>query len=419
MNKKIIIFTLLVLIGLLLLLNFFKDRPAVRSLPNGSKIIYYRENSPFVAVNIFIKNAKKKEPLPGLTNFSLEMLLRGSEELSKGDLENFLESIGAEIGFEVTNDFALISGQVLKDNLKEYLGFIKYILLNANYNKKEISLLKNELLAQIKQNNEDPFYKALELNQAQLFSGHYYGLPALGTLDSLAKIDQAKLLSFKLIDNFSSAELIIVVNGSFSPVQIKPELTALSEIFKGQLKSERTANNFVFPSAEKIVNEGQETAIVIYNYFSPEAVSRQAPLYDLINSYLGSGLSSPLFKALREKNGIGYKVGAYQNKNLQASYSAVYVQTTVKDHKKIEAILDSVFAEPLNKEDLKKAKNYLLNNYYRQRQTLKSRGYLYGLNYFLKGQPNYNYAGSIEKISFKKFVKELRNLNKINLLVVR
>jgi len=93
----------------------------------------------------------------------------------------------------------------------------------------------------------------------------------------------------------------------------------------------------------------------------PQADPRRYCLY-LLNTILGSGMSSRLFQKIREKRGLVYSVYSYLNLYLDAGALVVYAGTTPDNFRKVIDLVLREFravARNITAEELREAKSHL------------------------------------------------------------
>jgi predicted Zn-dependent peptidase len=393
-------------------------------MPKGAKIILIKENSPFVAINVFIKNLKLLESRKGLANLSLAMLKAGTAKRSKLQIAAELERIGGELTTSVHNDFALISGFVLKENIDAYIDLLQELILDSAYPRKEFERLKAEIIVELKQQKEDPLRYAVQLNRRRNYQGDWYAYPAAGEIDSLNSIVYADLVSFNVRDIVFAEDLVVIVNGNFSKNKVKRSLQDLLNTFKkGTAVVSSSAQINEYPSGLKVEKCGYGLNTILYNLSFPNDQKgiKHKPLNELVNSYLGDGLSSPLFKTFRVVRGISYAIGSFYDFNCRAELLTVYLQTRESNyHPLLETLKELLtFKDIPAPQSFSKIKNYALTDYYQNQQTLRQRGFSAGYRQ-LNGLPfNYDYAEEIQRIQYKDFCRSLRSLKPVNTLIVQ
>lgn len=392
------------------------------STEKGSQIVLLPEVSPFLAINIFIKDFKAREPKKGLANLALQMLKSGTTDKNKLTIANILENLGGEINCTVYNDYALISGFVLKENAEEFLALLEELITASNYPQKEFERLKAEIIVQLKQQKEDPLQYAMIRNKKYNFPDHYYGYPAAGELTEVSAISYSDVASFNIREVYAS-DIILVVNGSFKKYKIKPLLKDLLSTFQRKTSPWETKKPAPLPKDTKIENQNYGITNIIYNLHFPakDTGIRKKTLHNLVDSYLGDGLTSALFEAFREKQGISYALGSYFDFNREAEALSIYLQT---GEKKFQPLIDTIdqilrFEKLPAPEVFHKIRNYHLTNYYQSQQSLLQRGRSFGYKLMFDLGPKYDYAKEVNKLQYSDFIKALRSLTKTNIFILQ
>jgi zinc protease len=421
-KKQLLIIGGLSIIITLILSSLYRNKTfEIYTTQSGAAVILQQETSPFVAVNIFIKDLKAAEQqLPGLANITLSMLLRGTTSNNKQQLAKELENIGADINVSLADDYGLISALVLKENHHRLIKLLAEIIYNADFPEKELAMLKSETIMAIRKQKENPFNYALLVNKENNFPKHHYGYSAYGTEQAVNKITAKQCAFFRSDYILCAPRIVIVVNGDFEHKLIKNSLTELTKDLHAVSppkfkKPEKNTFN-----TKKIYSYGYETTTILYNSEAPSIDSEKYPATALANSYLSHGLSSPLFKIAREENGIGYNVGSIYWPRKSAGLLSLFIQTNNNYYNKIIDMLDSLLDNTApSKQDFQKSKKYHLTQYYRSQQTLSGRGKQIGYHEVMGLGWDYNYPENINKVSYQDFFTELFNIKQRSILIVR
>jgi zinc protease len=222
--------------------------------------------------------------------------------------------------------------------------------------------------AQLRHEANDPSAMASRAWRARVFPGHAYGLPTNGTHESLAAIqrDELKGLADRLV---TRGALHIGVVGA---IDAERAARLVDEVFadlpaSGDLSVVAEAPFAGLGGIEIIDLDVPQSTI----RFGRPAVAREDPDYiaSIVLSHVlgGSGLTSRLFREVREKRGLAYSVSASVSTFDHASY--LYGGTTTKNERANES-LDVIRAEildmahgGLSEDELEKGKKYLIGSY--------------------------------------------------------
>ena len=88
----------------------------------------------------------------------------------------------------------------------------------------------------------------------------------------------------------------------------------------------------------------------------------------IINSILGGGMSSRLFRNVRDTEGLAYQIGSSYSPNRLKGHFMVYIGTNPKtlkySEKRLMEEVNKLKTEPVSEQELKAAKEKLLGQYY-------------------------------------------------------
>ena len=229
--------------------------------------------------------------------------------------------------------------------------------------------VREQMNAQLRHEANDPSAMAGRAWRARVFPGHPYGLPTHGTLESLATVerDELKSLARRLI---TRGALHIGVVGAIDESRAARLIDAVFADLpaSGDLRAVAQAP-FVGLGGVEIVDLDVPQSTI---RFGRPAVARDDPDYiaSIVLAHVlggGTGLSSRLFREVREKRGLAYSVSASMQSFDHASY--LHGGTTTKNERASES-LDVIRAEildlaqgGLSEDELEKGKKYLIGSY--------------------------------------------------------
>ena len=130
------------------------------------------------------------------------------------------------------------------------------------------------------------------------------------------------------------------------------------------------------------LEQATQQSIIMLGFLAPEFNHADYPVFKLLTTYLGSGLSSRLFVELREKRGLAYDVSAFYPTRIDRSQFVSYMGTapsnltTAKDGLMNE--IHRLQEQLLSTEELETAKSKLLGQYALGKQTNAEFAQLYG-----------------------------------------
>ena len=181
----------------------------------GTPVYFVRAAElPMVDIKIIFKAGSAYDAnLWGLASFTSSMLNEGTKEHNADQIANLFDQVGAQFGVDTDRDFTEISLRSLSDPkyFNSALSIFKEVLSEANFPDSTLNRVKQQTLAAIRQQNEDPAQVADNLFYQKLYQGHPYSHPVLGTLQTVPTMTQNQIQSFYQHYFVSSNAKIVLV----------------------------------------------------------------------------------------------------------------------------------------------------------------------------------------------------------------
>lgn len=286
----------------------FNLPPVLRTkLSNGLRVIQLENiQQDIVKLEVVFEAGKWFEPKAEVSNFTLQMLEKGTKSMTSVQLAEFFDRYGAHIEIGSSSDFASISLYALSKYFnKVYPVFIE-LFTKPTFTDDELAQMKDQFLQGLKVKNEKTSYLASKAIRKQLFgSSHPYGHTT--EENEVIQISREDLVSFFntrvhpthlfILGRLNQVD-INTIRSDFSQLPAVVQENALFEDFSAK------------PRNRHIGKEGSvQTSIRI----GKKTIHRTHPDFaglQLVNYYLGGFFGSRLMKNLREEKGLTYGISS-------------------------------------------------------------------------------------------------------------
>lgn len=335
-------------------------------LPDGLTVLVKEEHrNPIVALEALIKVGTEYEAdrLCGIRNFCQSLILKGTKKRSSLEIALQLEFVGGLIDTSTAQDFVEVSVLTRPEGLDVGLDILADVIQNPVFPDQEVGKERRAILAQIEQLKDDKFEYAYELFKGALYQAHPYGRPILGTKQSVEAIQRDDLVNFHKSHYLANMTVISVVGD----VKAKDIIGKISKAFKGFKPGELPepigmAEPKRTKSTEVTETKDVEQAFLILGFLAPSVKAQDYPVLKVINSILGSGMSSRLYEDLREVSGLAYELGSFFPTRKGSSHFAIYLGTRPENLSRAKELvlsqIERIKAELVNSEELRRAKAF-------------------------------------------------------------
>ena len=356
-------------------------------LANGiTLIIVENQAADIISGRFFLKGAGTIIETPeqaGLANLVSAVITKGTENLSALEIAEKVESIGAGLGTDATTDYFSLSLKTVSADFPPMLKLLGEIMRSPTFPESEVELERKLTLQSIRSQKEQPFNVAFNQLRQQMYPQHPYGVSVLGTEASVSSLTRNQLQQYHQT-YFRPDNLVISLSGRITQTQGQDLIAGVFGDWEKPdqpLPISQLQSPMLNPSQQEIIQDTQQS-IVMLGYLGTKVNLDDYPVLKLINTYLGSGLSSRLFVELREKRGLAYDVSAFFPTRLDTAPFITYMGTAPSNTEiAIEGLSTEVARltkEILSESEIQGAKNKLLGQYALGKQTNSEIAQTYG-----------------------------------------
>jgi zinc protease len=341
--------------------------PRLITLDNGVRVIVAEHHGvPVFSVRAAVLGGVLTETPQnnGISNFTAEMLTRGTTERSRETLTEDIESIAGSLGGFAGNNSMGVSGSFLSDSFDEAMDLFLEVLRKPSWDAEEVEKTRHEFLLAIKNREDQSSHVAFDLAFATVYPDHPYGMTGLGEKGSVSAITADDLAGFyeRALD---PKNMVITFVGDIDADVVIEKLRGgvgdLSSVGDGfKLPPEAPAPTSV-REAFKSTKRRQTHLVLAYPSVDVSDPDRY-PLAVLDN--ILSGQSGRLFYELRDQQSLAYSVTAFFTKGLAPGIFGGYIATDPDNaDRAIEGMLaefDKVRTENVSPEEMDRAQRYLV-----------------------------------------------------------
>ncbi len=364
------------------------------TLDNGIILLVQEQREvPTVAVRaVFPGGLSGETPLTnGAFTFISELLPRGAGDRDSRQMARLVADMAAELeGFSGRNTFGL-QGDFLARFFDQGLILMRDVLLEPAFAPDEADRVRDELLANLRRQEDSlPSVAFREFNR-NLFRGHPYALNTQGAAGAINSLTVADLQ--RIYQNHARPDrLVLAVVGDIDAEGVKSQVeelfadwqaTAADQSIPSQL--EETMLPPEPPARPEIVNISRDRAQVhiIIGFLGTTLNDPDRYPLELLDQVL-SGQSGRLFTELRDRLSLAYSLSSFSLMGTDTGSAGAYIGTS--PDRREEAVrelwsqLYRVRNEPIGEDELQRARNQLIGNYRLGLQTNGARAMEMALN---------------------------------------
>lgn len=341
-------------------------------LSDGATMLYTPNSSnDIIAISIYAKGGQLLDKIAGTANLTAATMMKGTKNYTSLELSQVLEDNGIKIVPSVGADAFSITVLTTKDEYDKTMELLNEVVNNAIFDDYEIEKVKSDKLSAIKTNKDVPIKQAIEEYRDMIYKNTPYSISSKVLEKNIQNIKKSDIIEYynKI---FNPKNIVISINGN---IDKDKTIQDLNKIFEPKADSQ-TFDYKIYDSKipritaprTNIIKMPTETAWILLGWQTDGVLSeKDYATLQVIDSILGTGMSSRLFKELREQEGLAYQLGTGYSPNVLRGSFMMYIGTNPatleKSKQGLFSEIEKLKTEYVGDKELKDAKEKLIGNY--------------------------------------------------------
>jgi predicted Zn-dependent peptidase len=331
------------------------------TLPNGLRVI--TEPMPSlrsVALGCWVDTGTRDEQPneQGASHFLEHLLFKGSEKLSARQVSEIFDAIGAESNAFTSKESTCYWARLLDQDLATGFDVLSEMIQRPAFRQNEIDAERQVVIEEINMNEDDPDDVAFENFSTAVFVDHPLEAPVLGTRDSIRGMSRDDIHGYWK-RRYGAGSMVVAAAGSIDHDVVVDMVAERFGDWSGNAVDHEHGAAAPWPVA-KVTRRETEQAHVIVGGKGLNRGDERRWSFEVLNHVLGSGMSSRLFREIREERGLAYAVYGFKLSYADAGAWGVYIGTTPSQVDTVMGVirdeLAKVVDEGITAEELERAK---------------------------------------------------------------
>ena len=323
----------------------------------------------------------------GLSHLLEHTVFRETETRDSYQMAKEMEGAGGELNAFTGREMTAFYGITIKETAPTAMDMVGDIVAHPKINEEDTELEKKIVLQELSMIRNEPDSYIHDLFESTLWRGHPLCQDEGGDEKIVAGLTSADLRAY-YDEKYRIPNLAVYAAGS---IDVDETVRWAEETLDGM--SGGTRNQRSAPSAPKseyrFVKGDAEHCHVAMGFPSYGASHPDRMAASMVSAVLGSGTSSRLFQAVREKKALVYSIYTTVSQNSDASSLTSYMSCTDKNvveaMETVATVISGFLREGLEKGELERAKRLVKGANVRNMESTEHRLYRLGVNHMLNG----------------------------------
>jgi predicted Zn-dependent peptidase len=340
-----------------------------------------------VALGLWVRTGSRNETpaQAGVSHFLEHLLFKGTARYSAIEISERFDGLGASVNAATGKETTHLHARFLDEHTDEVFDLLSEMLLAPTY--PEIDSERQVVLEEIAMYEDEPQDRVHDVLAEAVFGSHPLGRRVLGDSEVIASIPIPDIESYHHA-RYSGSEIVVGAAGHLEHEAI----VALAEkLVNPPAEGGGVAPETGLNGPARLCFHAKETEQYHICFGAPGLRRDDERRYPLavLDAIFGGSTSSRLFREVREKRGLAYSVGSYNEQFTDQGLVATYVGTREDNVEEACSIIGAELArlrsEPVSEDELIRAKEsvkgrlVLSSESTAARMTRISRAILFGL----------------------------------------
>ena len=344
------------------------------TLDNGLHVILHQDKStPIVAVSVMYHVGSKNEnpERTGFAHFFEHLLFEGSENISRGEYDKYIEKAGGTLNANTSMDRTYYFEILPSNQLELGLWLESERMLHAKVENVGIETQRQVVKEERRQRiDNQPYGSFLEQIMKRAYKTHPYKWPVIG---SMAHLDAAEEKDYKNFykDFYVPNNAIISIAGDIDYENAKALVTKYFSTIPKSMKPiyrPTVVEPALGGEVRDTFYDNIQLPAVLMAYRIPAAGTPEYYAVSMLGTLLSQGESSRLQRALVDDQQKAVAVGNFpldlEDPGVSIAYGICSMGTDVLDaEKSITAEIDRIKTEPIGDEEFQKLRNQVENDF--------------------------------------------------------
>ena len=311
-----------------------------------------------VALGLWVRTGSRDETpaQAGVSHFLEHLLFKGTSRFSAIEISERFDGLGAAVNAATGKETTHLHARFLDEHTEDVFDLLAEMLLAPTY--PEVDSERDVVLEEIAMYEDEPQDRVHDILAGAVFGNHPLGRRVLGEAEVIASIPVPEIEAYHG-DRYTGANIVVGAAGHVDHERI----VALAErLVSPQPGANANGSADRAEESARLRFYGKDTEQYHICFGAPGLTREDERRYALavLDSILGGTSSSRLFREVREKRGLAYAVGSYNEQYTDSGMVAAYVGTREENVEQVCSIIGTELRrlgdEPVAAEELGRAK---------------------------------------------------------------
>ena len=369
------------------------NEPEIVTLPNGLRLVMTAIPSAQSAATSFFVRVGSRDEDPrtnGLSHYIEHMLFKGTERRPTApEISETIEGAGGGLNAFTTKEITCYWNNLPFERVETGIEVLGDMLQRSLLAPEEIERERTVVQQEIRRAHDTPGSYVGELLSTATYGDQPVGWPVAGSIETVQAMQRDDFIAH-MAGFYGAANAVLSIAGNIDPPRVREIVEREFGTLPAGGRASFDAASAARPGEYVLIEprEIEQTNLAL----SAPGVGRNDPdryALDIMNTVLGRGMSSRLFREVRERRGLAYSVSSGSTRYMDVGSVSVSAGVT-REHQEealqvILAELQRLVNEPMPAEELQRTQEYAAGSFRLSLETPMSLGQRRGTQLLMDG----------------------------------
>ena len=282
-------------------------------LPGGLRVVTESvpgARSASVGVWVGVGSVDETPRLAGASHYLEHLLFKGTKYRTGYEIADAVDAVGGELNAFTSHEYTCYYARLLAEEAELAVGLVCEVVLDATVAAADVDTERMVILEEIAMRDDDPEDTLADLFAAAVFAGHPVASPVIGSIETITGMSRTQVAGYYR-RRYTPDKMVISVAGGVDHADV---LRWVKAAFRERLSVD-TATPAGFRGRRgrtsplrraTVIERDTEQAHLCVGVPSGDRNDPDRTVLAVLTSALGGGMSSRLFRSIREERGLAY-----------------------------------------------------------------------------------------------------------------
>lgn len=321
-----------------------------------------------VTVMVLVEAGSKYETHKnnGISHFLEHMCFKGTEKRSVFEITEELDGLGAESNAFTSEEYTGYYAKAHYKHVDDLIDIVSDIYLNSTLPSDEIQKERGVIIEEINMYEDMPQRTVWDVFEKLLYSDQPAGMTVLGPKTNIQNMRRSDFVSYHK-KHYVAEGTTVVVTGNINEKKVIDHLKkAFKDISTTKKHTKKKTKDIQSKPEVSVRYRKTDQAHLILGCRAFDRYDKRSAAMRVLSTILGQGMSSRLFKIMRDERGMCYYVRATSNLYTDTGYFSVSAGVNKSRlEEAVEVVLGEMKKlkeEVVTEKELSKAKDFIIGN---------------------------------------------------------